>query len=131
MGRNSHRFLKTILIGKENWKGRKKVSRKEGGQQSGDAISDARVSLLQAYLGALRAQVPTEVSWPSLHEAGVRYFPTWVAYLSILNNCSASSRMSGSQLSRDLGMLGCRASAMSRELQTTSPFLAQRLAGNR
>lgn len=66
------------MIGKENWKGRKKVSRKEGGQQSGDAISDARVSLLQAYLGALRAQVPTEVSWPSLHEAGVRYFPTWV-----------------------------------------------------
>lgn len=48
------------------------------GQQSGDAGAEARVSLLQAYLGALRAQVPTEVSWPSLHEAGVRHFPTWV-----------------------------------------------------
>lgn len=131
MGWNSHRFLKTILIGKENWKGRKKVSRRKGVSRVGTLLLSPESLYFRPTLGPSELKSPLRSAGPVCMKPEWGIVPPGWAYLTIWNNCSASSRMSGSQLSRDLGMLGCGAWAMSRELQTTSPFLTKRLAGNR
>lgn len=79
---------------------------------------------------------PSELKSPlsqllSLHEAGVRYFSTWVGTSDYLEQSFSILKDEFEPVLKGTWvMLDCRVSDMSHQLQTTSPFLAQ-LSGNR
>lgn len=61
-GRNSHRFFKTILVGKGNWKGKNKVIRIRVASTIGQ-VTEAWVSLFRPASGPLVFRSASEFSW--------------------------------------------------------------------